>query len=231
MRYKVLIIDDNICILEALKELLLTENISVITAENGEKGIDLATKTKPDVIILDLLLPDISGHKVQRILKQDRTTSHIPILILTGTQVTEKDQVLCIENGACEYITKPFDNDVFIARLKNIFRWQDYKCKLKQTIKKYGLEINEDEHTIRIKHKLIKLTKIEFDLLYLLIKKCGQILKYTELLETIWGYGKNIDTRTLVSHISNLKKKLGSDYNIETVRSIGYRLTKYKYSS
>jgi len=229
MRYKVLIIDDNICILEALKELLLTENISVITAENGEKGINLATKTKPDVIILDLLLPDISGHKVQRILKQDRTTSHIPILILTGTQVTEKDQVLCIENGACEYITKPFDNDVFIARLKNIFRWQDYKCKLKQTIKKYGLEINEDERYVKIKGKIVNLTQIETDLLLTLIRRHEQLLSYKYLLETTFGYAEHVNTHTLITHMSNLRKKLGPYYAkyILTIKGLGYKLVKY----
>ncbi|HAM38025.1 MAG TPA: hypothetical protein DCP53_01290 [Elusimicrobia bacterium] len=226
MRYKVLVIDDHKGTLEALKMLFSYENYSVITAENGKTGINLAIQKQPDLIILDLVLPDIHGYKVKEVLENGKTTSHIPIMLFTGAMTTPKDEVYGFKMGACEYITKPFDPGVLVARVKNIFREREKKGGLKEVIKKYGLEIFEDERYIKVKSKEIRLTRKEFDLFFVLFKSQGRLLSNQYLLETVWDYEKDIDTHTLRSHIFSIKKKLGPEYakKIINVKGSGYRL-------
>jgi len=225
MRYKALIIDDNKGMCEGLKVLFSSENISLITAEDGETGIALANSKKPDVIILDLSLPDMDGDEVQKTLKNDKATSHIPVIILTGTQMTDQNQADGINMGACDYILKPFDNKVLIARVKNVFRWQEYKGEVKEKMIKCGLEMDEETKTVKVKGKPINLTLKEFDLLFTLVRKIGQILKYDYLLYTVWGYEKDIYIHTLINHICSLKKKLGPDCakKIKTIKHVGYK--------
>ena len=228
MRYKVLVIDDHKGTLEALKMLFSYENYSVITAENGKTGINLAIQKQPDLIILDLVLPDIHGYKVKEVLEKGKTTSHIPVVLFTGAMTTPKDEVYGFKMGACEYITKPFDPGVLVARLKNIFREREKKSGLKEVIKKCGLEINEKERYVKVKGKIIELTQTEIDILLILLRNYGQVLTYEYLSETVFGYEKDIITHDLETHIYNLRKKLGPDCAkyIITIKGVGYKLQK-----
>ncbi|HAM39237.1 MAG TPA: DNA-binding response regulator [Elusimicrobia bacterium] len=228
MRYKVLVIDDHKGTLEALKMLFSYENYSVITAENGKTGINLAIQKQPDLIILDLVLPDIHGYKVKEILKKDKNTSQIPLMILTGAHITAEDEVKCLKTGAGEFIRKPINNDVFLARLKNLLKNNENNNNLKETKKIYGFEINEEERYIKTKDGIIELTQREYDLFILLIKNKEQVLTKENLLEKVWGYGTEIDTHTLESHIFNLRKKLGpeNEKRIKTITGIGYKFKK-----
>jgi len=160
--------------------------------------------------------------------EKGKTTSHIPIMLFTGAMTTPKDEVYGFKMGACEYITKPFDPGVLVARLNNIFREREKRSGLKETIKKCGLEIFEDERYIKIKGKIIELTQTEIDILLTLLKQYGQAVRYEYLSQTVFGYEKDIITHNLETHIYNLRKKLGPDCAkyIITIKGVGYKLQK-----
>jgi two-component system, OmpR family, response regulator ArlR len=226
MQYKILVIDDNKSLLEAIKEVFKEENVAVITATDGETGIEKAIESKPDVIILDLNLPDIDGYKVYRVLKKEKTTSNIPIIFLTGYKITKNDIVRGLEEGACDYIIKPFDNRELIARVNNCFKWLEYKSGFKEVIKQCGMEMDIKERKVKIKGKPVNLTRIEFDLLHYFIRNKGKLLTHKNILETVWGYEDSMSVHTLETHVSNLKRKIGQQcaQKIQTIRKFGYKL-------
>ncbi|MBN1385038.1 MAG: response regulator transcription factor [Elusimicrobia bacterium] len=226
MQYKILVVDDETCVLESLKLVLQEGNISVITAMDGETCLKKAEVSKPDLIILDINLPDMDGFKVCRILKKTKHLSHIPIIILTGVGTSSRSIVAGLEAGACDYILKPFDHEVLMARVKVALRWLEYKGEVKELIKKCGVEINLDERKLKVKGKPIDLTRKEFDIISILVKESGKIVKHKDILETVWGSEDEIVEHTLESHVSNLKRKLGSHFakRILTVKGVGYKL-------
>ncbi|MBN1384829.1 MAG: response regulator transcription factor [Elusimicrobia bacterium] len=226
MQYSVLAVDDDEDILELIKETLQQENISVITAKTGNACIKKAEISRPDLIILDLDLPDIPGDKVYKILKKENSTSSIPVMILTGSKISTDDIAFGLNEGACEYVIKPFDPKVLTARVKNIFHWLDYKVKIKEVVKKCGLEIDAKQRRVKVNGSIVDLTKKEFDLLSTLIRGGGRVLSHRNLLETVWGYEDMASAHTLESHVSSLKKKLGPYFarKIITVKGIGYKL-------
>ncbi|MBN1383692.1 MAG: response regulator transcription factor [Elusimicrobia bacterium] len=226
MLYKVLVVDDDEDILELIKETLHRENISVITAKTGEAGIKRAETSQPDLIILDLTLPDIPGIKVYRVLKNEKRTTHIPVMILTGTRKSAKDMVFGFEEGVCEYMVKPFDPKVFAARVKNIFQLLENKEKIREIVKKCGVQMDAEERKIKVKDKIVNLTQKEFDLISVLVRESGRVLSREYLLETVWGYEDNVETHTLESHLFSIKKKVGPDCakKIITIKGKGYKL-------
>lgn len=226
MQHKILVCDDDEDILELIKETLHRENISVITVETGETCLKKAESSNPDLIILDQNLPDMCGTDVHKILKKEKTLSHIPVMILTGEKKSDSDVVSGFRDGACDYMTKPFEPKILVARVKNILRWLDYKGKLKEIVKKCGLEMDVDQRRIKVNGKIVDLTQKEFDLISILVRNSGRVLSRQHLLETVWGYEDMASVRTLISHISTLKKKLGPHCakKIVTVKGKGYKL-------
>lgn len=225
MLYKVLAVDDDKKILKIVKASLQYEDISVITACDGVTCLEKAKSAKPDLIILDFDLPDIDGFKLCQVLRSDKPTAHIPIIFLSGKMITNNDMVAGFTAGASDYILKPFEPRILISRVKAVLRWLEYKGELGGSIKKYGIEIDLNDRMVKIKGKQINLTKKEFDLLFTLIRKNDQLVTHKYLLETVWGYEPDIDTHTLDSHISSLRKKLGAAYakKIIAVKGFGYR--------
>lgn len=226
MQYKVLAVDDDEDILELVKETLQRENISVITAKTGEACFKRVETSKPDLIILDFDLPDIPGDKIYRVLKKDKSTSHIPVMILTGSRISDNDMVFGFREGVCEYIIKPFEPKILAARVKNIFQWLDYKVKVKEIVKRCGLEMDVEQRRIKVNGKIVELTQKEFDLVSTLIRNSGRVVSRQNLLETVWGYEDIASTHTLESHIYSLKKKLGPHFakKIITLKGTGYKL-------
>lgn len=207
---------------------LLTLNLrkaggfTIATAADGASGLEKARAGKPAFIILDLMLPRMSGLEVCRILKSDPATSHIPIMMLTA-KAEEIDRIVGLEFGADDYVTKPFSPREVVLRIQAIMRRGE--AKPAETRLSAGLiSIDPSRHEVSVAGKLVHLTSIEFKLLRTLLERRGRVQARDRLLNDVWGYESIIDTRTVDTHVRRLREKLGKAGNsIETVRGFGYR--------
>jgi DNA-binding response OmpR family regulator len=219
---KILIIEDEESIRDLIRMNLILENFEVIVAENGNEGVELFKKESPELVILDLMLPDKDGFEV---LKELQSINYkIPIIILTAKN-NQNDKLLGLELGADDYITKPFDSKELILRIRNIIRRMK---KSNITLNKNivgSMYLDKNARKFFVKDKEVYLTKKEFELMELLINNHKQVLSRDFLLEKIWGYEENIDTRALDMTIQRLRKKMGEcGKYIKSIYGIGYIL-------
>ena len=220
----ILVIDDEKDILKLLQYNLEKEGYQVLLSKTGEEGLELARNKRPDLIILDLMLPGIDGLEVCKLLKAQNATNHTPVLMLTAKS-TETDQIVGLELGASDYIVKPFSVKVVLARVKNIFRNQAVKKKDGANLIKAGdFVIDKGRLTVTIRGKPVLLTKLEFQILSFLIENKGMVFSRDKLLSGAWGGEAFVVDRTVDVHIRSIREKLGKyrDY-IETVRGAVYR--------
>jgi len=224
MKKKILVVDDDPEVVELLKEILTAQNFRVISAENGDEAIKKVREEKPDFILLDVVLPGLSGFEVCRILKQDKMTHSIPIMMLSGKAIETEDKVNGFEAGADDYLTKPFEPKELLARITALLRRYEVSEDFEEVIEKGGISLDVARAMVRVKGKLVNLRPKEFDLLYLLMKKAGRVLNRSYLLESIWGYEYFGATRTVDVHIRRLREKLGKEAarKIKTVEGKGY---------
>jgi len=217
---KIEIIEDDRDIVEMVEYNLREEGYRTIAAFDGEKGIDLARREKPDLIILDLMLPAIDGFEVCKILKQQESTSHIPIIILSAKS-RETDKVVGLELGADDYMTKPFSPRELIARIKAVLRRHKEQPA---EIKRGQIVIDGTKHKVLVKGRDVELTATEFRLLECLARRPGVVFSRNQLLDGLSADKSMVYDRTVDAHIKSLRRKLGQakDY-IETVRGVGYR--------
>ncbi len=221
---KILVIEDEKNITELVKYNLEQQGYRVLTSSRGDNGLEQARKEKPDLIILDLMLPEMDGLEICKILKQNFSTAHIRIIMLTA-KGEEADKVVGLEMGADDYITKPFSPRELLARVKAVMRRAHDKPK-ERTFKIGHLEMDTGKHAVSFKNKPVELTSKEFDLLRVLIEAEGRVLSRDFLLDRVWGYDQslNIETRTVDMHIGQLRKKLKDEAErIITVKNVGYR--------
>ncbi len=226
---KILVVEDDQELVEFLKQLLETNNYKV---EHSYTGKDILKKIEiynPDLILLDLTLPDIDGVDVCREIKADVRFKVIPVIMLTARSSTE-DKLVGFESGADDYITKPFDSKELLARIKALLRRVElYGIKQDEVITLGPITLSVAEHKVTVlQPQNIEFTPKEFQLLYLLMKNNGKVLERKFLLRTLWGYADEQEmekTRTLDVHIMNLRKKLGEGVGkyIKTVENIGYK--------
>jgi len=222
-KQKILVVDDEPDLVELVKDVLERNDYLVISAGNADIAIKKVRESKPDLIILDLNLPGIGGTEVCRILKQDKKTSSIPIIMLT-VKSTEIDRIAGLEAGADDYITKPFSTGELVARLRAVLRRILYVGEQAEVLVFGDIRLDSTERTVYVKNKEINLTPKEFDLLYLLMKKKGKVLSRTFLIENIWGYEYVGGTRTVDVHVRHLRDKLGEESKrVETVEGVGYK--------
>ena len=220
----ILLIEDEENILELVKYNLEQSGFRVLTTTRGDAGLTLARKEKPALILLDLMLPEINGIEVCKILKQNEKTAHIPIIMVTA-KGGETDKVVGLELGADDYVTKPFSPRELIARVKAVLRRVQEKPK-EILLKAGDLEMDTERHLVALKKKSIELTPKEYDLLKVLMEAKGRVLSRESLLDRVWGYDPsfNIETRTVDMHIGQLRKKLRSEaHRIATIKNTGYR--------
>jgi DNA-binding response OmpR family regulator len=219
---KILIIEDDRDIVEMLEYNLKEEGYETISALNGEQGIELAGKERPDLIILDIMLPIIDGFEVCRILKNHDRVSHIPIIILSAKS-QETDKVVGLELGADDYVTKPFSPRELIARTRAILRRRQGE-RLSDRIKRGQITIDRTRHKVTVGKKEILLTLTEFKLLEFMARRPGAVFSRARILDAVAGQDAIVCDRTVDAHIKSLRHKLGSakDY-IETIRGAGYR--------
>jgi len=228
MLQEILIIEDDADIAESLQYNFKREGFRPVIAESGEKGLRLALdeKNPPSLIILDLMLPGMSGMELCRRLRREPLTEKTPIIMLTA-KAAEIDKIAGLELGADDYIVKPFSVKEVVARVRAVLRRVE-----KETIERYEdgrISIDFADMRVLCAGADVKLTRKEFALLTYLIKSAGRVATRQNLLDNVWGYSYFGDTRTLDVHIRRLRQKLGDCGNcIETVVGVGYRFIEQK---
>jgi two-component system alkaline phosphatase synthesis response regulator PhoP len=222
---KILVIDDELHIVELLKYNLETNGYKVIYALNGKDGLNLAIDKKPDLILLDIMLPEMDGFDVCKEIKKRQQIDDIPIIMLTAKS-EEFDKILGLELGADDYITKPFSVRELLARIKVVLR-RNIKDEPSDILSISNLVLDMDKHEVTKDGKKIDLTLKEFELLKLLVLNKGKVLTRDFLLDKVWGYEYYGETRTVDVHVRHLRQKIEDDDRnpryVETVRGIGYK--------
>ena len=228
MGNKVLVVEDDINLLETLKYNLKKESYDVATATDGEQALEIARQVKPDIIILDIMLPKLSGYEVCRILRKEQM---VPIIMLTA-KTEEVDKIVGLEIGADDYMTKPFSMRELLARIRAMLRRTEMASLQKDNepklIEVKDLAIDIGRHRVFLKGSELELTPMEFDLLVFLAKNKGFVFSREQLLEKVWGYDYAGDTRTVDVHMRWLRQKIednpGNPSLLVTVRGTGYKL-------
>ena len=219
----ILAVDDEVHILELSSFNLKAAGYHVVTALTGEEALKRCEVEKPSLVLLDIMLPGIDGLEVCRRLKGDRTTSNIPIIMLTA-RGDEVDKILGLELGADDYITKPFSVRELAARVKSLLRRVAPQQESEpQTLRAGDIMIDITNYEAFKGGEKLSLTLKEFELLKVLVLSRGKVLTRDFLLDRIWGYEYYGETRTVDVHIRHLRQKLGEEPYIETVRGVGYR--------
>jgi len=222
---KILVVDDEEDILELVRYNLAREGYKILCASSGEEGLKLAKAEKPDLIVLDLMLPGVDGLDVTRRLKGDDSTRKIPVVMLTA-KGEESDIVTGLELGAEDYITKPFSPRVMVARVKTALRRQlkDTPGE-KEVIQIHEITVHPGRHEVLVNERPVQLTFTEFGILYSLIKKPGWVFTRNQIVDAVRGDDYYVTDRSVDVQIVGLRKKLGkAGKHIETVRGVGYRL-------
>ena len=228
MKSKILVIDDEIHIVELLKFNLEINNYEVDYEYDGIDGYIKAKETKPDLILLDWMLPNISGIDILTKIRSDKNLKHIPVIMLTAKNM-ESDKVKGLEIGADDYITKPFSIKELLARISSVLRRYNISGQNEEIILSIGnLKLDLQKHEVYKGSEKIELTLKEFELLKLLIENKGKVLSRNYLLDKIWGYEYYGETRTVDVHIRYLRKKIegntSSEKYIQTIRGVGYKI-------
>lgn len=220
----ILIVDDEADIRSTVEFNLSREGFRTVTAGLGREAVERAADTpRPDLIVLDLMLPDISGTEVCRQLRQSPKTRSIPILMLTA-KTDAIDRVVGFEVGADDYVTKPFSVRELVLRVKAILRRSGSAEEPTETLEIGVLRIDVEGHRVWIEGEEVVLTALEFRLLTTLVKRRGRVQTREALLNHVWEMSGDVTTRTVDTHVRRLRKKLGaaSEY-VETLRGVGYR--------
>lgn len=222
-KHKVLIVDDEPDTLELIGFNLKNAGYDVVTADNGAEALRKARSTAPDLIILDLMLPEIDGLHVCKLLQADPATSRIPIMMLTA-KAAEIDRILGLELGARDYVTKPFSPRELVLRIRNLLAQGEPQAGEKTTFQFGELFIDVPRHLVTVNRRPIELTATEFRLLTVLAERRGRVQSRDQLLQDVWHYDNVIDTRTVDTHMRRLREKLGKAARfLDTVRGVGYR--------
>lgn len=222
---KILVVEDEQDILQLITLYLEKEGFRTVSAKTGADGLRQVKQEKPDLVVLDLMLPEIDGLEVCKRLRSSPDTAMLPIIMLTA-KAEESDTVIGLELGADDYVTKPFSPKTLVARVKALFRRLERKPDESPAQYRFGdLVMDLARHEVRVKNIEVPLTAKEFGLLEHLLRNPGRVLTRDILLSTIWGYDYYGTTRTVDVHIRRLKQKLPSLSDaIMSVKSMGYKL-------
>lgn len=227
-KLQVVIIEDEEHISELIRYNFEENGYQVHVAYNGKDGLQLVQDIKPDVTLLDIMLPELDGIEVCRRLKQDEKTRDLPVIMLTA-KGSEMDKVLGLEIGADDYLTKPFSVRELLARAKAVLRRTHQQPTHKEQKKRYEIDdlvIDVDQHVVSRLGETFQLTFKEFELLQILAENRGKVLTRDHLLDSVWGYEYYGETRTVDVHIRHLRRKIETDQHkyIETIRGVGYKI-------
>jgi two-component system, OmpR family, alkaline phosphatase synthesis response regulator PhoP len=218
MPKKILIVDDEPQIVEICKDYLKAAGYETITSSNGVQGVSLARREKPDLIVLDLMMPEMDGLEVTRTIRRE---SDVPIIMLTA-RVEETDKLIGLELGADDYITKPFSPRELVARIRVVLR-RVTSAPENDVIRVGEVELDRAHYEIHLADKTIPLTATEFEILATLMSQPGRIFSRAQLLTATHGVSFESLERAIDSHIRNLRRKLEPDDLIVTVHGVGYK--------
>ena len=227
MSQKILIIEDEPDIRKTLEYNITREGYEVISASSLSEGRQKLESVSFTLLLLDLMLPDGSGLDLFRELKQDKSLSSMPVIILTAKD-DEVDKVVGFELGADDYVTKPFSVRELILRVKAVLKRGERKSDNMEVQRQFGeLKIDVDSHEVFVNDERVNLTALEFKLLRQLVDRRGRVQSRDQLLSDVWGYSSDVTTRTVDTHIKRLREKLGDmGKYIQTIRGVGYKFTR-----
>jgi two-component system phosphate regulon response regulator PhoB len=220
---RILVVDDEPDLLELVRVNLTQAGYEVETAETGQEGLDQARRSRPDLLVLDLMLPDLSGTEVCRQIRSDRELHDVPVLMLTAKS-EEVDRVVGLELGADDYVTKPFSPRELALRVGAILRRTSAESRQSEVLSHGPLLLDAERHRCTVDGESVELTAKEFRLLATLMRRPGRVMTRERLLDEVWGSDITVTTRTIDTHLKRLREKLGVAGDlIETVRGVGYR--------
>ncbi|MBJ6724315.1 response regulator [Geomesophilobacter sediminis] len=220
----VLIIEDEGDLAELVAFNLEREGLRTVTVQDGAAGLDEARRILPDLILLDLMLPGLHGTEVCKVLKKNERTSRIPVIMMTA-KGEEIDKVVGFEVGADDYVVKPFSPRELVLRVKAVLRRTDSDSGDAGTVMVGPLRIDPERHIVSVYEEEVVFTTTEFKLLFTLVQRLGRVQSRDVLLRDVWGYNYIDDTRTVDTHITRVRTKLGGAGDlIKTVRGFGYKM-------
>jgi DNA-binding response OmpR family regulator len=223
MKPRILVVDDEADTFEVLAFKLREAGFDPVQAADGKAALAKARSERPALIVLDLMLPEIDGLDVCRLLRRDPSTASVPIIMLTA-KAAETDRIVGLEIGADDYVTKPFSPRELVLRVKKLLSRARGTVDMPLQVRLGDLEIDAARHSVTVGGNAITLTATEFKLLEVLVKRRGRVQSRDRLLADVWGYENPIDTRTIDTHMRRLRERLGpAAHLLETVRGVGYR--------
>jgi len=222
--HQVLIADDEEDVINLVSQNLIGAGFHVLKASNGEEALEKARAMNPSLIVLDMMMPKMSGTDVMRLLKSDPRTAGIPIVMLTARK-DEVDRIVSLELGADDYVTKPFSPRELVLRIRSILQRRSTPAPMTRHAVYGDITFDSERHEVLVKNKRVDLTAVEFRLLGALFTHPGRVFSRDELLNTVWGVDADIEIRTVDTHLRRLREKLGTaSEQIQTIRGFGYRL-------
>lgn len=223
MKSTILVVDDEPDAVELIEFNLKNAGFVVKTAADGAEALVKARSILPGLIVLDVMLPEMDGFEICKLLRRDANTAAIPIIMLTA-KAAEIDRVLGLELGADDYLTKPFSPRELILRVKKLLERRQIAAETRDHFQFGDLAIDVPRHVVKFKNKKIDLTATEFKLLTVLAQRCELVQSRDRLLRDVWEYDSSMDTRTVDTHMRRLRDKMGAAARfLDTVRGVGYR--------
>lgn len=223
MAQTILVVDDKANIRRLLQDYLAEQGYRILVAENGREALFVARAEKPDLILLDIMMPEMDGYEFMRTWRQEKAT---PVILLTA-RLDETDKVIGLELGADDYVTKPFGMRELVARIRAVLRRANGSAPEKTTLEAAGLSVDVERRTVTVHGRPASLTPSEFSLLTTLMRTPGRVFSRLELLESLPGEAFEGAERSVDVHIRNLRKKIEPDasnpFYVETVFGVGYR--------
>jgi two-component system alkaline phosphatase synthesis response regulator PhoP len=217
----ILVVDDERDLLDLIEYNLKKEGFKVLKAENGEEGISKAKEHKPDLILLDIMMPKMDGLEAVEIMRKDEDLKKTPIIFLTARS-DEKTEIDGLNKGGDDYITKPISTTKLVSRIKAVLRRFDDSEQTANKLEVHDLQIDKDRYIVLQEGNELQLPRKEFELLFFLANRKGRVLDRQTLLNKVWGDNIYVVDRTVDVHVRKIREKLGDHY-IETVKGVGYR--------
>ena len=217
----ILVVDDERDLLDLIEYNLKKEGFKVFKAENGEEGISKAKEHRPDLILLDIMMPKMDGLEAVEIMRKDDDLKKTPIIFLTARS-DEKTEIDGLNKGGDDYITKPISTTKLVSRIKAVLRRFDDSEQTANKLEAHDLEIDKDRYIVLQEGNEFRLPRKEFELLFFLASRKGKVLDRQTLLNKVWGDNIYVVDRTVDVHVRKIREKLGDHY-IETVKGVGYR--------
>lgn len=226
---KILIVDDEADVTDLLAYNLKAKGFAVEALNDPNASIGVARSLLPDLIILDVMMPDLNGIQICRMLRADPKLKSVPIIFLTA-KAEENDRIQGLETGADDYICKPFSTKELILRVQGLLRRSgDSPAETPKLLEAGAISMDTERHEVKLAGSPLELTATEFKLLKLLLERRGRVQTREHLLLNVWNYETEIETRTVDTHVRRLREKLGEEADwIETIRGVGYRLAERK---